>query len=192
MNSVHSLPCFPVSHSLLLPLCFMDPLSGGGGTDSRVDGVKRCPDDESRCATGIVSPSVSVSIRFCACHDLRRRLSCSTWTPPGMDSVSSFPCLVVSHSLLLSFCPMGQPTWATTEQTTFLEGFLPQLEEEKRTNGLTSFYVRVTQDFVRRWASPLLPTDDDGKSSPAQLKKIADDRRRGVSLVICVSIVNLH
>ena len=87
---------------------------------------------------------------------------------------------------------MGRPTWATTEQTAFLEGFLLQLEEEKRTNGLTSFYVRVTQDFVRRWASPLLPTDDDGKSSPAQLKKIADDRRRGVSLVICVSIVNLH
>ena len=64
-----------------------------------------------------------------------------------MDSVSSFPCLVVSHSLLLSFCPMGQPTWATTEQTTFLKGFLPQLEEEKQTNGLTSFYVQVTQDF---------------------------------------------
>ena len=87
---------------------------------------------------------------------------------------------------------MGQPTWATTEQTTFLKGFLPQLEEEKQTNGLTSFYVQVTQDFVQRWASPLLPTNDDRKSSPVQLKKIADDRRRGVSLVICVSIVNLH
>jgi len=73
---------------------------------------------------------------------------------------------------------MGRPPWATPEQTSFLEEFLPRLEQEKHNLGLKPFYAQITKQFIERWPSPLIP---DGETNEAELKRLADSRRGQVS-----------
>lgn len=64
----------------------------------------------------------------------------------------------------------------------FLESFLSRVDEEKGNNPLAAFYDSVTQEFVKKWDSPV-PPDVDTKvvTDPVVLKALSDARRGRVS-----------
>ena len=76
---------------------------------------------------------------------------------------------------------MGRPPWATSEQTAFLESYLPSMDEEKENHGLAAFYARVTDDFILRWKSPTIPIPKDRQDGVTP-EAYANERRGRVSL----------
>jgi len=76
---------------------------------------------------------------------------------------------------------MGWSPWATPKQAVFLESFVDQLEEEKHNHGLAPFYARVMQEFIQHWESPIPDKVDKKITDPAELKRLADERRGCVS-----------
>ena len=127
-------------------------------------------DKKSLCVGVSASHVLSMSDTYMDCF------WCLTWlprlfvsNPPGSHLFPPLPCL------------MGQRPWATPEQTEFLKTHLPKLDEEKQNHGLKVFYSRVVAEFSKRWEPPLLPSDNDKQSFPAQLRKEAYDQRERVS-----------
>lgn len=110
------------------------------------------------------------------------RESCRVDMLPGTLPLAGNRYLVFVRSLLFSsqlFCrSMGRRTWATSQQTEFLESFLERLEDEKGNHGLTAFYARITAEFIERWESPILQED---LNQGADSKRLADERRGRVS-----------
>ena len=85
--------------------------------------------------------------------------------------------------------------WATPEQTEFLKGFIAELEQEKKGNGLTTFYARISMKFLAKW-----PTEPSAKERAAvkdeeKLQELADARRKSVSppfLLVCSTLTKTH
>ena len=67
-----------------------------------------------------------------------------------------------SLSLFRTSFSMGQPPWATPEQTQFLESCMPHLEQAKNGNGLKDFYDRTAHDFLQKW--PVKPTGEESRA----------------------------
>ena len=101
-------------------------------------------------------------------------------------SLLSCPCsLGARFSLALVLSPllpvlMGRPPWASPEQIEYLETFVPNLEAEKRGNGLKPYYDRISAEFKKRW--PTEPTDKERKAAenPQEAQRSADNRRTSV------------
>ena len=64
--------------------------------------------------------------------------------------------------------------WATPQQTTFLQGFLPNLDQEKRGHGLNTYYARISDQFFEKW--PVTPTDQD--------RELAKDKQEALALAV--------
>jgi len=77
--------------------------------------------------------------------------------------------------------PVGRPPWTTSEQFAYLEKFLPDLDDEKVTNGLTQLYARITRDFALRWEPPVVEKDRQLAENEEDLKKLSYERRARVS-----------
>lgn len=94
-------------------------------------------------------------------------------------ALSPFLCLLPSP--LFCFLSMGRPGWATAEQAEFLEAFLPNLDQEKKGNGLNAFYGRISLRFLEKW--PAVPTNEElqGASDEKVAQDRADARRKSVS-----------
>ena len=77
---------------------------------------------------------------------------------------------------------MVWPTWASAEQTKFLEGFLPELEEKKKGNGLNTFYASVAVKFLEKWKTAPGPKEFEAAGDNQELlQSLADARRKSVS-----------
>lgn len=76
---------------------------------------------------------------------------------------------------------MGRPPWATSDQVEFLESFVPNLDREKKGNGLTPYYNQISQAFLQQW--PVEPSTEERNSTTDEAKRqeIADARRTKVS-----------
>lgn len=58
---------------------------------------------------------------------------------------------------------MGRPSWATPDQIEFLESFVPNLDREKKANGLKPYYDRIALQFFKKW--PAEPSNEDRKKT---------------------------
>ena len=76
---------------------------------------------------------------------------------------------------------MGQPPWATPEQTEFLGSFLQNLDCKKEGNGLKQYYQRISSQFLKKW--PAEPTNEEQKavSDPQKLQELVEAQRMKVS-----------
>lgn len=99
----------------------------------------------------------------------------------GYASSRSPVSLVLTHRRTPMPQPVGRPPWTTPEQFEFLQQHLPDLDNEKATNGLTQFYARITRDFSVRWEPPVVDKDVEESKDADDLKKLAYARRGRVS-----------
>ena len=96
----------------------------------------------------------------------------------------SAPLLPTVFSPLL---PMGRNSWATTEQTKFLEEHFANLERENQDYPLTVIYAQVAAIFIQRWPSPLPQGDKYQGWTHDQLKAQGNIARKQVSFFIFAS-----
>jgi len=83
---------------------------------------------------------------------------------------------------------VGRPPWATPDQLEYLQEHLPRLDSEKAKNGLTQAYARITLNFSKIWAPPIVEQDQKAAKDKDELKKLAYERRARVSqslFVLC-------
>ena len=77
---------------------------------------------------------------------------------------------------------MVRTRWATPEQLEWLKAFLPDLEREKKGNGLKTFYDCTSQKFLQKW--PAKPKDEEREAAKdeAEAQTLATARRIQVGL----------
>ena len=99
-----------------------------------------------------------------------------------MTSVHSS--LLTSRSSSFPLCLLAQISmvWATPQQTSFLQGFLPNLDQEKRGHGLNTYYARISDQFLEKW--PVTPSDQERELAKDEQEALAFavTRRTNVSL----------
>jgi len=54
---------------------------------------------------------------------------------------------------------MGRPRWTTPEQDEFFDGYTGDMENQKKNNGLTSYYNIIVQEFLKKWPATVIDED---------------------------------
>ena len=108
------------------------------------------------------------------------KLALALLTTTSLLAPHHYLCLLLPHFLWL--LSMVRPTWADAEQTKFLEGFLADLDEEKRGNGLNTHYNHVANKFLEKWKTEPRPEERAAVGDNEELlQQVADERQRRVS-----------